>query len=72
MLETFSQTNKTKYKSDLIEFIHESHWEDFIDEGKNTVLVSTMHKAKGREFNQVYLMLKQFDGSQKTTLMSMP
>jgi ATP-dependent DNA helicase RecQ len=63
MLETFAATNKTKYRSDLVEFIHESNYEDFIEDAKNTVLVSTMHKAKGREFDQVYLMLNRYDST---------
>jgi len=63
MLETFAATNKTKYRSDLVEFIHESNYDDFIEDAKNTILVSTMHKAKGREFDQVYLMLNQYDST---------
>lgn len=63
LLETFEATNKTKYRTDLIEFIHESNFDDFIGDAKNTVLVSTMHKAKGREFDQVYLMLNRYDSS---------
>lgn len=63
LLETFALTSKTKYRTDLIEFIHESNYDDFIEDAKNTVLVSTMHKAKGREFDQVYLMLNRYDST---------
>lgn len=51
---------KTKYKSDLEIFIRESNLEDFYDEKTDTVLVSTMHKAKGREFDNVFIMLDGF------------
>lgn len=61
LLETFASVNKTMYRTDLIEFIHESCLEDFIENSQNTVLVSTMHKAKGREFDQIYLMLNHYD-----------
>ncbi|HEY8499530.1 MAG TPA: RecQ family ATP-dependent DNA helicase, partial [Clostridia bacterium] len=51
---------KTKYKSDLEIFIRESNLEDFYYEKTDTVLVSTMHKAKGREFDNVFIMLDGF------------
>ncbi len=51
---------KVKYRSDLEIFIGESAMEDFIESGGDTILVSTMHKAKGREFENVYLMLEKF------------
>jgi ATP-dependent DNA helicase RecQ len=54
---------KTKYISDLELFISESKMEDFAEAGTDTVLVSTMHKAKGKEFDNVYLMLNHFDFS---------
>lgn len=57
MLTDFQQTNKIKYRSDLEEFIKESRYEDFYSEEKGTVLVSTIHKSKGREFDVVYMML---------------
>jgi len=63
LLETFAATNKAKYRSDLIEFIHESNYDDFIEDAKNTILVSTMHKAKGREFDRVYLMLNRYENT---------
>ena len=57
ILETFAMTNETLYNGDLEEFLDESKPEDFINPEKGTVLVSTIHKAKGREFDCVYLML---------------
>ncbi len=52
---------KTKYKTDLKVFIEESNFEDFISLGKDTVLVSTIHKAKGKEFDNVFLVLNNYD-----------
>ena len=38
------------------EYIFESNIEDFIANDDKSVFVSTIHKAKGREFDNVYLM----------------
>ena len=53
----FEATHKTYYRSDLREFALESSIEDFIATEGNTVFVSTIHKAKGREFDTVHLLL---------------
>lgn len=53
----FETTHKTFYRSDLREFALESNIEDFIASEENTVFVSTIHKAKGREFDNVHLLL---------------
>ena len=53
----FEVTHKSYYRSDLREFALESCIEDFIDAEGNTVFVSTIHKAKGREFDNVHLLL---------------
>lgn len=61
LIKDFEDINpKSKYKSDLEIFIRESKMEDFTGENMETIYVSTMHKAKGREFDNVYLMLDQF------------
>ena len=52
----FEKTHKTYYHSDLREFVLESNIEDFITTEGNSIFVSTIHKAKGREFDTVYLM----------------
>lgn len=57
MLLDFEKINKTKYRTDLEEFIKESKYEDFYTAEKETVLVSTIHKSKGREFDVVYMLL---------------
>ena len=51
---------KKKYKSDLEVFIRESRLEDFMNTGGETILVSTFHKAKGKEFDHVFVMLEDF------------
>ncbi len=47
-----------RFRSDLEEFILESSLEDFYESGRQAVFVSTIHKAKGREFDRVLLLLK--------------
>ena len=56
-VEQFEQTNKTKYFSDFKEFVFESSVEDFCDTSGTDVVVSTIHKAKGREFDDVYMLI---------------
>ena len=60
----FEAIHKTYYCSDLHEFIIESKIEDFIASDDKSVFVSTIHKAKGREFDTVYLMSSVPDGRQ--------
>jgi len=52
----FEVTHKFYYRSDLHEYIFESNIEDFIASDDKSVFVSTIHKAKGREFDNVYLL----------------
>lgn len=59
IIQDFEATNpKKKYKSDLEVFIRESKLEDFFNENGETIFVSTIHKAKGKEFDNVFLMLE--------------
>ena len=58
----FEVTHKTYYLSDLKEFIFESNIEDFIASDNKSIFVSTIHKAKGREFDTVYLLSSIPDG----------
>lgn len=61
LISDFEATNpKRKYKSDLEVFIRESKLEDFFNENGETIFVSTIHKAKGKEFDNVFLMLENF------------
>jgi ATP-dependent DNA helicase RecQ len=62
IIKDFEATNpKKKYKSDLEVFIRESRLEDFFNENGETIFVSTIHKAKGKEFDNVFLMLENFN-----------
>ncbi len=56
-IELFEQTNKAIYYSDFMEYLHESSVEDFCDVSGAEVVVSTIHKAKGREYDDVYMLL---------------
>ena len=53
----FEATHKSYYRSDLREFALESSIDDFVATEDNTVFVSTIHKAKGREFDTVHLLM---------------
>lgn len=59
-IELFEQINKIKYYNDFREFIYESSVEDFCDISDADVVVSTIHKAKGREFDDVYMLLSDY------------
>ncbi len=64
IIKDFEATNpKKKYKSDLEIFIRESKLEDFYNENGETIYVSTIHKAKGREFDNVFIMLENFNST---------
>ena len=57
LIESFEQLYPTKYRTDFEDFIKESTYEDFYKQDRETIFVSTIHKSKGREFDNVYLML---------------
>ena len=46
-----------KYKDDLLEFAREVSIEDLSDIDENKIFVSTIHKIKGREFDNMFIML---------------
>ena len=55
--EIYEKTHKIIYKTDLRQFLLESNVEDFAEYDDQVVYVSTIHKAKGREFDSVHLWL---------------
>lgn len=58
-IRIFELTNRTKYYSDLRDFLFESNVEDFCDVTSADVVVSTIHKAKGKEFDNVFMLIKE-------------
>tara|TARA_R110001592_G_scaffold189452_2_gene434958 strand:- start:2429 stop:7228 length:4800 start_codon:yes stop_codon:yes gene_type:complete len=61
IIKDFEATNpKKKYRSDFEVFIRESKLEDFYNENGEAIFVSTIHKAKGKEFDNVFLLLDSF------------
>ena len=60
LIKDFEETNKRiKYKSDFKQFVRESKLEDFISASEGSILVSTIHQTKGREFDNVFLALSR-------------
>lgn len=62
LIKEFELSNpKKKYQSDFDVFIRESRLEDFICTNGETIFVSTIHKAKGKEFDNVFIILDGFN-----------
>ncbi len=57
LLEDFEQVNSSRYKTDLELFIRESKLEELYKNGQEEIVVSTIHKSKGREFDSVYILM---------------
>lgn len=57
LLDRFASVNERKYRSDLEGFIRESQLSDFCEADCGSVVVSTIHRSKGREFDRVYMLL---------------
>lgn len=55
----FEKTNKCKYYTDFIEYVFESSVDDFSDFSDTDIVVSTFHKAKGREFDDVFMLISR-------------
>lgn len=54
----FESEGNHLYLSDFESYLRESQLETFIPGGDSEIIVSTIHKAKGREFDNVYVSLK--------------
>lgn len=60
VIKAFEQVNeRRKYKSDWKAFLAESKMEDFVTADTETIYVSTIHKAKGKEFDNLFIVLNQ-------------
>lgn len=61
LIGEFAGINKIKkYHSDLRQYFREARFDDVLDTDTETVYVSTFHKSKGREFENVFLMLENY------------
>ena len=67
-LATFEQTSSDRFYSDFREFLFESSVEDFCDMSGTDIVVSTIHKAKGREFDNVMMLLSADEHPANDTL----
>jgi ATP-dependent DNA helicase RecQ len=56
----FEKSNPRKFKSEWKSYLHEVRIEEFYFPGEGIILVSTMHKAKGKEFDNVFLLLNNY------------
>jgi ATP-dependent DNA helicase RecQ len=58
VINQFYALNKTRiYKADWRRYLAESKLEDFYTYDNETIYVSTIHKAKGKEFDNIFLLL---------------
>lgn len=69
-IQAFEKVNKVKYYTDFKEFVFESSVEDFCDLTGADVVVSTIHKSKGREFDNVYMLIDALRHIQDSELRS--
>lgn len=60
VVKEFARTHKRKYKSDWKAYVSRLNMEDFFFPSQDKVIVSTMHKAKGKEFDRVYVLLENY------------
>lgn len=57
LFESVTPKEEEFYLSDFEEFVRDSQLEDTFEKDQATIFVSTIHKAKGHEFDTVYLYL---------------
>lgn len=71
MIKQLDKISDKKYCTDVESFFREARFEDFFRADKNEICVSTIHKSKGREFDNVYMLVSQgrtFDDARKRGL----
>ncbi|MDQ3534450.1 MAG: RecQ family ATP-dependent DNA helicase [Bacteroidota bacterium] len=56
-----SVQNQKKYINDWKMYLHESNLEDLISIENEQVYISTIHKAKGKEFDTIFMLLNHLD-----------
>lgn len=61
LFEQFKNTSIKKYYTDLEIYLQEVRFEDFYRCGKDEICVSTIHKAKGKEFDAVYMLVSGYN-----------
>jgi ATP-dependent DNA helicase RecQ len=62
LIKDFELSNpQKKYQSDFEVFVRESKLENFVSTNVETIFVSTIHKVKGKEFDNVFLILNGFN-----------
>ncbi|MBT1697159.1 RecQ family ATP-dependent DNA helicase [Fulvivirgaceae bacterium PWU4] len=59
-LQAFEKSYKRKVRFELVTFLREIRIEDLVVPERNNIIVSTMHKAKGKEFDNVFVVLKNY------------
>jgi len=61
IIGSFQGEYERKFRGEWLAYVSQLKLEDFYFPDQNAILVSTMHKAKGKEFDNVYLLLDQYD-----------
>lgn len=63
LIQQFESINagRRKYRTDIESYIRETKFEELYTIDGSCIFVTTIHKAKGKEFDNVFLLLDQFD-----------